>query len=68
VAGFATAIRRSLLPLIGELAERHPLVNLVIREHEPAEALALLADDSVDVALTYDYNLARPPRAFLSAV
>jgi DNA-binding transcriptional LysR family regulator len=58
VAGFATAIRRSLMPLIEVLAASHPRVQLVIREHEPAEAVALLADDLVDLALTYDYNLA----------
>ena len=58
VAGFATAIRRSLLPVVAGLAASHPRVRLLIREHEPAEALALLAGDDVDLALTYDYNLA----------
>jgi DNA-binding transcriptional LysR family regulator len=33
-------------------------VSIVMLEHEPAEALALLAADEVDLALTYDYNLA----------
>lgn len=62
VAGFATAIRRSLLPVLAALAETHPAVELQIREHEPPEALALLADDDVDLALVYDYTLA--PLAF----
>ena len=31
---------------------------MLIHEHEPAEALALLAADDVDLALVYDYNLA----------
>ena len=62
VAGFATAIRRSLVPVLAALAETHPAVELQIREHEPPEAIALLADDEVDLALVYDYNLA--PRAF----
>src|SRR3954468_939711 len=53
VAGFATAVRRSLLPLVAELAERHPKVRLLIHEHEPAEAFALLATDEIDLALTY---------------
>ena len=57
VAGFATAVRRSLLPVVADLAD-HPRVRLRIHEHEPAEALALLAADEVDLALTYDYNLA----------
>ncbi len=47
-----------MLPIIGILAERHPAVRLGIHEHEPDEALSLLADDAVDLALTYDYNLA----------
>ncbi|MGW5669802.1 LysR family transcriptional regulator [Micromonospora sp. NPDC003776] len=58
VAGFATAVRRSLLPLTARLATDHPRVRLRIHEHEPAEAYALLAADEVDLALTYDYNLA----------
>jgi DNA-binding transcriptional LysR family regulator len=62
VAGFATAIRRSLVPVVAALAESHPAVDLQVREHEPAEAMALLADDEVDLALVYDYNLA--PQAF----
>lgn len=61
VAGFATAIRHSLLPLTRVLADRHPAVVLRIFEHEPAEALALLAADEVDLALTYDYTLAPAP-------
>ena len=58
VAGFATAISRTLLPIVGELAGSHPDVEIIVHEHEPAEALALLASDDVDLALTYDYNLA----------
>jgi DNA-binding transcriptional LysR family regulator len=58
VAGFATAIRRSLLPIIDDLAVTHPRVRLVVHEHEPAESLELLATDDVDLALVYDYNLA----------
>ncbi len=58
VAGFATAVRRTLLPIVRHLAEEHPRVHMVIHEHEPAEAFELLASDSIDLALTYDYNLA----------
>jgi DNA-binding transcriptional LysR family regulator len=58
VAGFATAIRRSLLPIHAALAVRHPKITLLIREQEPAEALSLLANDDIDLALVYDYNLA----------
>jgi DNA-binding transcriptional LysR family regulator len=58
VAGFATAIRRSLLPLVRDLSTTHPRVHLKILEHEPLEALHLLTRDEVDLVLTYDYNLA----------
>lgn len=58
VAGFATAIRGYLLPVVLGLAVSSPRVHVLIREHEPAESLELLAGDEVDLALTYDYNLA----------
>jgi DNA-binding transcriptional LysR family regulator len=58
VAGFATAIRRSLLPAIDDLGGRHPGVEVRLREHEPPEALELLDRDDVDLALAYDYDLA----------
>jgi DNA-binding transcriptional LysR family regulator len=64
VAGFATAIRRSLLPVQQLLSARHRDVRLLINEHEPFEAFALLDADAVDLALTYDYDLA--PAAFES--
>ncbi len=62
VAAFASAIRTVLLPLVHELKVSHPSVRLVVLEQEPPEALRRLADDEVDLALTYDYNLA--PVAF----
>ena len=58
VAAFATAVRDWLLPVVRLLATQHPDVHLLIHEHEPVEALGLLAADDVDLALTYDYNLA----------
>jgi DNA-binding transcriptional LysR family regulator len=58
VAGFATAIRRSLLPLVHDLSTSHPRVHLKVLEHEPLEALNLLTRDEVDLVLSYDYNLA----------
>ncbi|MGV0849954.1 LysR family transcriptional regulator [Mycolicibacterium phlei] len=58
VGGFATGIRVSLLSIVSELAEAYPKVQLVISEYEPAEAFELLNDDDLDLALTYDYNLA----------
>lgn len=61
VAGFATAIRRTLMPIARQLADEGSQVSLLIHEHEPAEAMTLLADDAVDLALVYDYDLAPLP-------
>ena len=58
VGGFATGIRVSLLPIVADLAQHYPGVDLVISEYEPIEAFALLTEDDLDLALTYDYNLA----------
>ena len=57
-AGFASAIRRSLLPAVDDLRATHPGVEVRIHEYEPLEALDLLARDDVDLALVYDYDLA----------
>ncbi len=58
VGAFATAVRNTLLPVVASLAADHPEVRLRIHEHEPFEAIDLLASDDIDLALTYDYNLA----------
>lgn len=58
VGGFATGIRVSLLANVAVLAEQYPNVHFVISEYEPIEAFAQLSDDDLDLALTYDYNLA----------
>ena len=58
MGGFATGIRVSLLPIIAELAERFPKLEFVISGFEPIEAFALLTNDDLELALTYDYNLA----------
>jgi DNA-binding transcriptional LysR family regulator len=58
VAGFATAVRRTMLTVIARAAADHPRVQVVLDEHEPDEAYALLAADEIDLALTYDYDLA----------
>jgi DNA-binding transcriptional LysR family regulator len=61
VAGFATAVRRSLLPVAADLARDHPRLRLRIFEHEPLECFQLLAADEIDLALTYAYDLAPDP-------
>ena len=57
VAGFTTALRRHLLPVAGELARIHPLVELEIQEREPTEVDELLDADQIDVGFVYDYTL-----------
>jgi DNA-binding transcriptional LysR family regulator len=51
ISSFATAIRKTLLPIVIELAASHPKVNIVVSEFEPAESLDLLATDDTDLAL-----------------
>lgn len=58
VAGFASALLRNLLPIIDDLAVEHPQVRVVLIEAELDEARSLLANDSIDLALIYDYTLA----------
>ena len=58
VGGFATAMVRSLLPAVRDLADTHPDVRVVLHEYEPREAFDLLARDDLDLALVYDYDLA----------
>lgn len=58
VGGFATAMVRSLLPVVHGLARTHPDVHVVLHEYEPLEAFDLLARDDLDLALVYDYDLA----------
>src|SRR6478736_1264086 len=55
VAGFATAIRRSLIPLLPELCRTRPRLRVVVIEHEPEEALTLIAQDQIDLAVVYDF-------------
>lgn len=58
VGGFATGIRVSLLPVVADFRARLPQVEFIISEYEPVEAFRLLTADDLDLALTYDYNLA----------
>ena len=67
VASYASALQADCLPVARGLRASHPRVRLELQEREPAEALALLRDGDVDLALVYDYGLApRPDRAGVS--
>jgi DNA-binding transcriptional LysR family regulator len=50
-----------LLPIVREIAATHPRVKGAVSEYEPLEATDLLVDDDLDLAITYDYNLAPDP-------
>ena len=49
-----------MLPIVSEFAVTHPRVEVAVSEYEPLEAFELLVDDDLDLAITYDYNLAPP--------
>ena len=58
VAGFASAIRLSLLPAIDDLRRPTPASRCASTSTSRSESLDLLARDDVDLALVYDYDLA----------
>jgi DNA-binding transcriptional LysR family regulator len=57
LAGFASALSHHVLPAVQQLHRRHPRLTVSMQEREPAEVAALLAEDAVDVGLSYDYAL-----------
>ncbi len=71
VAGYTTALGRYLLPAFTVLAREHPALQLELREGEPAEVLALLDEDLIDLGFVYDYTLVprpwRHPHTLLSS-
>jgi DNA-binding transcriptional LysR family regulator len=57
LAGFASALSHHVLPAVQRLHRRHPRLTVSMQEREPAEVAALLAQDAVDVGVSYDYTL-----------
>ncbi len=57
VAGYTSALRQHLLPVAGQLARVHPLIELELQEREPAEVDELLDADHVDLGFVHDYTL-----------
>ena len=58
VGGFDRHSGLVVAGIVRELAVTHPRVEVAISEYEPLEAFDLLVDDDLDLAITYDYNLA----------
>ena len=57
VAGYTSALRQHLLPVAGQLARVHPLIELELQEREPAEVDELLDADQIDLGFVHDYTL-----------
>jgi DNA-binding transcriptional LysR family regulator len=57
VAAYTSALRQDLLPVAGELARVHPLLELELQEREPAEVDELLDAGQIDLGFVYDYTL-----------
>ncbi len=55
VAAFPSASSTVVPALIARLADHHPGLNLAYTEAEPPEALAMLTEGSIDLAITFSY-------------
>lgn len=51
VAGFQTAIRAVVAPTFAVVVERHPGIELVVEERDPAESMRRLREGDADVVL-----------------
>ncbi len=58
IAGYASALRRVVVPLLTRLAETNPALTMAVHELEPGEASEWLVANRIDLALVYDYTLA----------
>src|SRR5918993_3718257 len=72
VAGYTSALRRRLLPVLPALRAAYPDVRVELHEAEPDETEALLDADRVALGLVWDYTLVprawRHPHTLLGAV
>lgn len=55
LAGFPSASSTLVPPVMARLAANHPGLRLVYSEAEPPEALTMLVEGSIDIALTFSY-------------
>jgi DNA-binding transcriptional LysR family regulator len=60
VGAFPTAAARLLLPAVRALADRHPELTCVVREHEPDDGIALLRSGDLDLLISESYGDAEP--------
>ncbi len=61
LGAFDSAARFIAAPALARLARTHPGIRATLVQMEPAEAHAALVAGAVDIALTFDYDLAPEP-------
>jgi len=56
VAAFPSASSALVPPILAQMRERHPRIEVTFIEEEPPEASRMLADGTVDLAITFGYE------------
>ncbi len=56
VAAFATALRGLVAPAVARLQERHPHLQITLREHSPEESIPALLRGEVDLVVVHDWT------------
>jgi DNA-binding transcriptional LysR family regulator len=56
LAAFSTVVRGLVIPVLGDLAERHPDLALPLRESEPWESIALVASGQRDLGIVHRWG------------
>ncbi len=56
VAAFSTGVRGLVAPRVGEVLRAHPALTLSITEHEPWDAVDLVADGRADVGVVHSWG------------
>lgn len=56
LAAFSTVVRGLVIPVLGDLAERHPDLALPLRESEPWETIALVASGQRDLGIVHRWG------------
>jgi DNA-binding transcriptional LysR family regulator len=56
IGAFPSAAAGLVVPAVAELAERHPDVACVVREHEPEDGIQLLRSGALDLLVSESYD------------
>jgi DNA-binding transcriptional LysR family regulator len=56
IGAFPSAAASLVVPAVAELADRHPELTCVVREHEPEDGIALLRSGALDVLVSETYD------------